>query len=136
MKSTKMTKIADIVLPTVLFISIAAPFLVYNFSSPVEKDAPCGNTYITQERVKESYIEWNYETKSCNKTTGACTLSGTTLLRPVTPPSSYQIWIFIGTVFSLVMFFVLIEPFVLSEITRSTAKNRTNARKNTPKNTT
>lgn len=133
MKSTKM-KIVDIVLPIVFFISIAAPFLV-NLSWPVEKDVACGNTYITQERAKESYIEWNHETRSCDKTTGACTLSGTTLLRPVTPPLSYQMWIFIGTVFSLVMFFLVIEPSVRSEITESTAKNRTKERKNTPKNT-
>lgn len=133
MKSTKM-RIADIVLPIVLIISIAAPFLVYNFSSPVEKDVPCGNTDITQERIKESYIEWNQKTKSCDKTTGTCTLIGTTIFRPVTGTLFYQFWIFVWTVLSFIIFFSVIEPIMHSEITKSTVKNRTNARKNTPKN--
>ncbi len=95
-------KKADIILPFILALSIAAVVLVSLYSSPVEKnDVLCGDTFITQKLANWSEIRWYPgETVNCKNTTGACTGTryGTNFsLEPI----RFQIWIvIIGVLFS------------------------------------
>jgi len=54
-------KKADIILPFILALSIAAVVLVSLYSSPVEKnDVLCGDNSTNQHLAKISYIGWDY----------------------------------------------------------------------------